>query len=106
MPPCLYEIPRLNKLVSAYGKRNFAFIAFTPDNKYALEDFLKRKPFAYNIIPKSNTVIDKYSDSVSGDMRFPTHIIIDPKGEIGFKSEGASGLLPLQKELKRLAALK
>lgn len=105
-PPCLNEIPRLNQLVTAYGKRNFVFIAFTPDNKYALENFLKRKPFTYNIIPKSNAVIEDYSDPVSGDMRFPTHVIISPEGEIAFKSEGASGLIPLQKELKRLAALK
>ena len=105
-PPCLIEIPQLNKLVTAYGKRNFVFIAFTPDNKYALGDFLKRKPFTYNIIPKSDAVIEEYSDRVSGNMRFPTHIIISPEGEIVFKAEGASGLVPLQKELKRLAALK
>jgi peroxiredoxin len=105
-PPCLREIPQLNKLVTAYGKRNFVFIAFTTDNKYALDDFLKRKPFTYNIIPKGNAVIDKYADPATGDMKFPTHVIIGPDGEIRFEAEGASALIPLQKELKRLAALK
>jgi peroxiredoxin len=104
--PCLRELPQLNKLVTAYGKRNFVFIAFATDNKYDLESFLKKKPFAYNIIPKGLPVVMKYHDPAGSNVSFPTHVIIDPKGEIVFRAEGASGLAPLQKELKRLAALK
>jgi len=104
--PCIKEIPQLNKLVTAYGKRNFVFLAFTLDNKYELEGFLKRKPFTYNIIPKGLPVILKYHDPAVPGVSFPTHVIIDPKGEIVFQDEGASALGPLQKELKRLAALK
>jgi peroxiredoxin len=104
--PCVKEIPQLNKLVSAYGKRNFVFLAFTLDNKYELEDFLKKKPFTYNIIPKGLPVALKYTRPGSDQVVFPTHVVINPKGEIEFRSEGASGLVPLQKELKRLAALK
>jgi peroxiredoxin len=104
--PCVKELPKLNKLVTAYGKRNFVFIAFAMDNKYELEDFLKKKPFTYNIIPKGLPVIMKYHDPSDPGVSFPTHVIIDPQGEIVFQAEGASALGPLQKELKRLAALK
>lgn len=105
-PPCLRELPQLNKLVTAYGKRNFVFIAFALDNKYDLEGFLLKKRFTYDIIPKSLEVALKYTRPGSDQVVFPTHIVINPKGEIEFRSEGASGLVPLQKELKRLAALK
>src|SRR5262245_7953241 len=104
--PCVKEIPQLNKLVTAYGKKDFVFLAFTMDDKPALELFLKKKPFTYNIIPKGLPVIMKYHDPTASDVTFPTHVIIDPKGEIGFQITGASGLVHLQKELKRLAALK
>jgi peroxiredoxin len=109
-PPCLNEIPQLNKLVTAYskgGKGDFVFIGFSRDSsKRALSDFLAHKPFSYQIVPKNDEVIKNYSSEALKVMRYPTHIIIDPKGEIEFRAEGASALMPLQKELKRLAALK
>jgi peroxiredoxin len=106
-PPCLNEIPQLNKLVTAYGKGNFVFIGFARDSsKRALSDFLAHKPFTYQIVPKNDEVIKNYSSEALKIMRYPTHIIIDPQGEIEFRAEGASALMPLQKELKRLAALK
>jgi peroxiredoxin len=104
--PCLKEVPQLNKLVTAYRKRNFVFIAFALDNKYELESFLKKKSFNYNIVPKGLAVALKYTEPGKDQVVFPTHIIVNPKGEIEFRSEGASGLVPLQKELKRLAAAK
>jgi peroxiredoxin len=105
-PPCLKEIPKLNQLVTAYGKGNFVFIAFALDNKYELESFLKQKPFTYNIIPKGLPMALKYNTEGTGRVAFPTHVVIDPNGDIEFRSEGSEGLGPLQKELKRLAALK
>ncbi len=105
-PPCIKELPQLNKLVAAYGKRNFVFIAFANDNKYELESFLEKKPFTYNIIPKGLGIALKYNNPAGKSVSFPSHVIIDPEGEIVFRAEGASGLAPLQKELKRLAALK
>jgi peroxiredoxin len=104
--PCVKEIPQLNKLVSTYGKGNFVFLALTIDNKYDLDSFLKKKPFTYNIIPKSLPMIMKFHSADDPNVSFPTHVVINPKGEIEFRSEGSSGLGPLQKELKKLAALK
>jgi peroxiredoxin len=104
--PCVKEIPQLNKLVSTYGKGNFVFLALTIDNKYDLDSFLKKKPFTYNIIPKSLPVIMKFHPADEPNVSFPTHVVINPKGEIEFRSEGSSGLAPLQKELKKLASLK
>jgi peroxiredoxin len=104
--PCVKEIPQLNKLVSTYGKGNFVFLALTMDNKYDLDSFLKKKPFTYIIIPKSLPLIMQFHDPKDPNVSFPTHIIINPKGEIEFRATGSSGLVPLQKELKKLAALK
>ena len=104
--PCLKEVPQLNKLVTAYRKRNFVFIAFALDNKYQLEDFLKKKQFTYNIVPNGMQMALKYNRPGSDQVAFPSHVVVNPKGEIEFRSEGASGLAPLQKELKRLAAVK
>ncbi len=74
--PCVMEMPHLNKLVEKYGKEDIVFIAFALDDKAALEKFLTKKSFEYNIIPDAG----KVSHDTFKVSAFPTSIIIDKKG--------------------------
>lgn len=74
--PCVMEMPHLNKLVEKYGKEEVVFIAFALDNKAALEKFLLKKTFKYNIIPDAGRIAQETYKVNS----FPTSIIIDKKG--------------------------
>lgn len=74
-PPCRQEIPGLNTLVKEYAKKNVVFLALALDDEKSLNDFLKKTPFTYSIVPKAQSVSELYG--VEG---FPTHIVIDRKG--------------------------
>ncbi len=74
-PPCRQEIPGLNTLVKEYAKKDVVFLALALDDEKSLNDFLKKTPFTYTIVPKAQNVSELYG--VEG---FPTHVILDRKG--------------------------
>lgn len=75
------EIPKLNKLVKKY--KNVTFISITFDKKETVKKFLKTHEFNYKHIAENDPIIDDYQTSA-----FPTHLIIDQKGEIIFRKVG------------------
>ena len=75
--PCRIEIPSLNKLVDEFDQDDVVFIAFARDGEAPLRSFLKELPFKYKIIPAAADVISKFNVST-----YPTHIVIDQKGNI------------------------
>lgn len=74
-PPCVKEIPELNKLVDNYEE--VVFLAFALDDKEKLKPFLSKTNFKYNVIPDSEEFAKKHHIIL-----YPTHIIIDKKGII------------------------
>lgn len=84
-PPCLKEIPGLNKLVKKYkGNKNIIFIAIASVNKNILVEFMQTNEFNY-IQALSNNEIDKILGNI-----FPKNIIINEKGIITYYNEGGS----------------
>ena len=81
-PPCIMEIPELNKIASKYKKSGVEFLAITFDDKNKVTNFLKEHPFYYTPISDSK-LVRKYG--ISG---FPTSILIDKEGKIMFKKTG------------------
>ncbi len=79
--PCIDEIPKLNKLVKKY--KDVAFISITFNKKEVVKKFLKNHTFNYKHITENDPIIDDYQVSA-----FPTHLIIDQKGEIIFRKIG------------------
>ena len=76
--PCVNEMSELNELVKEYsGNNKVVFVALTFDNKDAVTEFLKKQEFEYTIIPMAKTVTDAY-----GVNYFPTHVVIQPDGNI------------------------
>jgi thiol-disulfide isomerase/thioredoxin len=76
--PCRAEIPILNQLVEQY--KDVVFLGFALDGEEQLRDFLKKFPFHYVIVPNAQKVADGFRVAA-----YPTHIIINPDGEIAFE---------------------
>ena len=75
--PCVMEMPELNKLVEKYKKDGVVFISITFEKKDAVKKFLANRTFNYKHITDNEAILADYDvDS------FPTHILIDQKGEI------------------------
>lgn len=83
-PPCIMEMPELNKIVDAYGSdSSIVFIAIALDIKYDLEEFLKHTKFKYTVIANGRYIADQYSIR-----SYPTNVIVDPEGKVYFHSTG------------------
>lgn len=115
--PCITEIPELNALVRKYNEKGIVFLAPAPDDKAALEIFLKKHPFDYQILPNGFAVIEKYAphkksdepDKIGGFMMvLPTHLVIDQTGTVTYHNWGYSKTTAaeLTKEIDNLLAKK
>ena len=83
-PPCRMEIPELNSLVNSYkGNEQVQFIAVALDDRRSLKDFLAEMPFNYQVIEEG-----KYITNAFGIRSYPTHVILNPKGEVYFHTTG------------------
>ena len=102
-PPCEDEIPKLNRLVEEYKKRDVVFIGLAGDKKPKLETYLKKHPFKYNIVPSGaiTLLFDYGAKAKNGnfEMPFPMHIVINKAGEIEMRVEGVKGVEATSKTL-------
>jgi len=92
-PPCRMEMPDLNELKAEYKGKDVEFIAITFDGKNEINDFLKKIPFDYRILPNANQIIQEY-----GIMGFPTSVVLDKTGKIVDSKMGGS--MNIKEELK------
>ena len=94
--PCRAEIPNLESLYKKYKNKNFIMVGIANDNIKNLESFLKKNKmdWAQILQDRNKSIINLYG--VSG---YPTTFLIDPKGEIIFKS---SEPLSLDKKLENI----
>jgi thiol-disulfide isomerase/thioredoxin len=81
--PCVMEIPELNKLVAKYSEKDVVFLGFATNDKLKIENFLKSKPFNYNVIANSGAIVNAYNIH-----SFPTHIIIDKNSIVSYLTVG------------------
>ncbi|MCU0439514.1 MAG: TlpA family protein disulfide reductase [Raineya sp.] len=84
-PPCIEEIPSLNKLVEEYkNNQNVVFLAFSNSDKAKIDKFLKNKTFSYNHIPQeqSKFFLEQWKIKV-----YPINMIVN-KGKVAFSRSG------------------
>ncbi len=81
--PCVMEMPELNALVKKYKNNDVVFISVTFDKKETVQKFLSNRDFNYRHIVDNETILSNYKVST-----FPTHILIDQKGEIIMRKVG------------------
>lgn len=75
-PPCIKEIPSLNKLKEKYGNQ-VNFITITFNDKATVDEFLKTTPFNFKHIVNAQSEINRLEISA-----FPTSLILDKNGII------------------------
>lgn len=84
-PPCLAEIPALNRLVKEYKNKDVVFFGITYDSYKTLSSkFFPKYKFDFNIVSDVKSITDMFSAG------YPTTYIIDKKGIIRFVWTGAA----------------
>lgn len=102
---CASEIPKLNQMVEAYRGKDVVFLGITTENPAKIQNYLKAKPFNFQIVPNSFGVLLKYADrDNSGNINFPfpTHFLINQSGEIELKTNGFDKTEALNKQINKL----
>lgn len=100
--PCVAEFSELNRLVKEFSDKGVVFIAPTLDNEGTLKGFLKEHKFSYHVVPNAIQLIaGTYSDG-SGNVVFPTHVVIDTGGKIHTRVTGENGIKALRKALTEI----
>ncbi len=101
-PPCLKEIPELNKLVEEYKGKDVVFLGFATDDKGSIESFIKENPFKYELIPSATNLMLKFlvpDKSGNLETKFPTHIVVDREGIRKVYETGIKGIDAVKTEL-------
>ncbi|WP_316802631.1 TlpA disulfide reductase family protein [Pedobacter nototheniae] len=85
-PPCIAEMPELNKLVDQYAAKGVRFIAITYDLPHAAKKFQKRNGYKYEIVSLSMDEIRKLNINHG----FPSNILIGKDGKIHYAMANVS----------------
>ncbi len=104
-PICDSEIPKLNRMATTYKDKDVVFLGLTTDNPTRVENFLKMKPFNFNIIPSSFGVLLKYADrdrAGNVNMGYPAYFLVNQAGEIEMKTSGWDKTQNLDSQISRL----
>lgn len=104
-PFCVEEIKLLNRIVDEYkDNREVVFIGMATNDKPRLENFLKKNPFKYNVVPSAMMQILSFGKpNARGEinMPFPVHLVIDREGKIVVDTSGLKGVNAVRDELQR-----
>ncbi|MGM9476378.1 TlpA family protein disulfide reductase [Pedobacter sp. GSP4] len=85
-PPCIAEMPELNKLVARYGKNNIRFIGITHDKPQQAKRFQQHHAYQYQIISMSVDNIRKLNINHG----FPSNILVGKDGKIIYATANIS----------------
>ncbi len=83
-PPCIAEMPDLQKLYDSYGQEA-AFLLVTDEKPETIDAFMQKRGFDMPIYIHRRKVPDIFASN-----SIPTTWIIDPKGNIIIKKTGAA----------------
>ncbi len=90
-PICAAEIPKLNQMAAKYSGRDVIFLGLTTDNPDKVKQYIRKKPFNFNLLPNSFGILLKYADKDHDGnvtMGYPAHFLVNQKGELELKNSG------------------
>lgn len=102
---CHAEIPKLNKVAEKYAGQNVVFLGLTMNNETIVNDYLKKRPFNFTIIPNGLGVLMQYADRDKAgrmNMGFPSYFIVNQSGEVTQKADGWDKVGKIDAEISRL----
>lgn len=86
-PPCIQEMPELNKLTKQYDPNKVVFLAPTFNTADQVRAFQKKYTFDYTILPAAQSTIHQYKIS-----NFPTSLVIDQQGHVKTLLQGGANI--------------
>jgi len=108
-PICAAEIPKLNNLAANYKDKDVVFLGLTLENDDKVKNYLKKKPFGFNILPNSFGILLKYADKDRDgkvSLGYPAHFLINQTGKIEVKTGGFDKTEMLDKRIANLLKAK
>jgi len=75
--PCVAEMPALNKLVEEYKDKDVVFIGFSTDDSKSIINFIKTRPFNYQLVSSDYEVNERFCMFLAG---CPANMVFDKKG--------------------------
>lgn len=85
-PPCIAEMPELNKLVDKYKQKDIRFIGITHDAPTLAKHFQQRNGYKYEIVSMSKDEIRKLNINHG----FPSNILVGKDGKIIYATANIS----------------
>jgi len=85
-PPCIAEMPELNKFVTRYGANGVRFIGITHDTPASARRFQQRNGYKYEIVSLSKDEIRKLNINHG----FPSNILVGQDGKIVYATANIS----------------
>lgn len=85
-PPCLAEMPELNKLLEAYKRKDVRFIGITHDSPASARRFQQHHNYHYEIVSMSKEAISKLNINHG----FPSNILVGKDGKIIYATANIS----------------
>jgi thiol-disulfide isomerase/thioredoxin len=79
-PPCVAEIPTLNRVAAAYKDVHVRFVALTWDPASRIRAFLSERPFQFSIVSKPVAELQ----ALKKVSLFPCTVITDGRGRVTF----------------------
>lgn len=104
---CHAEIPKLNKMAAKYAGQDVIFLGVTMNNEAVVNDYLRKRPFNFTIIPNGLGVLMQYADKDSAgrmNMGFPSYFVVNQAGTVTQKSNGWDKTEKLDAEVSKLLA--
>ncbi len=78
-PPCIEEMPSLDKIHEIFKEENFEIISVCTDSKSDLEEFLKDHQIPYRVAADGRELLEKVFQWPFG---YPSNVLIDEKGKV------------------------
>ena len=77
-PPCIREIPELNKLVDKYhDRKDIVFVSMVPEDENKVKSFLVQHPFSYPVVARQ-----PFFQNVLQLSFVPCHIVVNKDGNV------------------------
>jgi len=104
---CHEELPKLNRMVANYARRDVVFLAVTMENSARVEPYIKKNPFNFTIVPDGFGMVLQYADkdrSGNIDMGFPAYYLVDKNGTIAMRGSGWDKTSAISSQIDRLVS--
>ncbi|CAN5336129.1 hypothetical protein BH09BAC5_BH09BAC5_17690 [soil metagenome] len=99
-PPCISELPELNKIPLQFSEDSVVFISVLFEKGKTADSLVNHHEFKYHLAMNGRQIMGDYYNNC-----FPTHIIIDRSGIIRYNSCGVVNRNILIPEIKRALSL-